>query len=189
MCSSDLVVPVFNEQDNIVELYEQVRRVMEPIGLTWGLLYVDDGSRDETVARLEQLRARDPRVQFLSFTRNFGHQAALLAGLEHAMGDCVITMDGDLQHPPHVLPALITHWLNGAEVVATVKDFTNDMGPLKRLATLAFYSIMNRISGIHLPRGAADFRLLDRRALQAVLALPERQKFLRGLVEIGRAHV
>ena len=77
----EIVVPVFNEQDNIVELYEQVRRVMEPIGLTWGLLYVDDGSRDETVARLEQLRARDPRVQFLSFTRNFGHQAALLAGL------------------------------------------------------------------------------------------------------------
>lgn len=178
----EIVVPIFNEEGNIEELYRQVVRELEPLGVTFGFLYVDDGSRDRTVPILEELRAKDPRVNFLSFTRNFGHQAALLAGLEHSTGDCVITMDGDLQHPPHVLPALVRHWRQGAEIVATTRDFGQSMGVVKRLATGAFYGMMNRISGLRLPPGAADFRLLDRRALEAIVGFPERQKFLRGLV-------
>jgi polyisoprenyl-phosphate glycosyltransferase len=177
----EIVVPVFNEEGNIEELYRQVVRELEPLGVTFGFLYVDDGSRDQTVPILERLRAADPRVNFLSFTRNFGHQAALLAGLEHSTGDCVITMDGDLQHPPHMLPALVRQWLDGAEIVATTKDFSQSMGVVKRLATQAFYEMMNRISGVRLPPGAADFRLLDRRALDTIVGFPERQKFLRGL--------
>ena len=178
----EIVVPVFNEQDNIEELYRQVVRELEPLGVTFGFLFVDDGSRDRTVPVLEQLRAADPRVNFLSFTRNFGHQAALLAGLEHSTGDCVVTMDGDLQHPPHVVPTLIRHWQEGADVVVTTRDIGKSMGWPKRMATLGFYRLMNRISGLHLPPGAADFRLLDRRAVDAIVAFPERQKFLRGLV-------
>ena len=177
----EIVVPVFNEEGNIEELYKQVVAVLEPLGLTLGFLYVDDGSRDGTVARLEALGARDPRVKHLSFTRNFGHQAALLAGLEHSSGDCVISMDGDLQHPPQVIPQLVQHWLDGADIVVTSRDLGKSMGAFKRMATLGFYGLMNRISGLHLPPGAADFRLLDRRAVNTIVAFPERQKFLRGL--------
>ena len=177
----EIVVPVFNEQGNVEELYRQVVRELEPLGLTFGFLFVDDGSKDRTVPILEELSARDPRVRFLSFTRNFGHQAALLAGLEHSTGDCVITMDGDLQHPPHVLPALLRHWQDGAEIVVTTRDFGASMSPFKRMATSSFYQLMNRISGVRIPPGAADFRLLDRRALETIVSFPERQKFLRGL--------
>ena len=177
----EIVVPVYNEQGNVEELYRQVVRELEPLGVSFGFLFVDDGSRDRTIPILEELSARDPRVRFISFTRNFGHQAALLAGLEHSTGQAVITMDGDLQHPPHVLPALIREWRNGAEIVVTTRDFGVSMGPFKRLATKAFYSLMNRISGVHIPPGAADFRLLDRRALETIVSFPERQKFLRGL--------
>jgi len=152
------------------------------LGVTFGFLFVDDGSRDRTVPILEEMRARDPRVNFLSFTRNFGHQAALLAGLEHSTGDCVVTMDGDLQHPPHVIPTLIRHWQQGAEIVVTTRELGRSMNPAKKLATRTFYWLMDRISGLHLPPGAADFRLLDRRALETIVQLPERQKFLRGLV-------
>ena len=178
----EIVVPVFNEEGNVEELYRQVVRELEPLGLTFGFLYVDDGSRDRTVPILERLRTADARVNYLSFTRNFGHQAALLAGLEHSTGDCVVTMDGDLQHPPHVLPTLINHWLDGADIVVTTKDFGQSIGFVKRTATTTFYRIMNRIAGFHLPPGAADFRLLDRRALDTIVGFPERQKFLRGLV-------
>ena len=177
----EIVVPVFNEEGNIEELYKQVTAVLEPLGLTYGFLYVDDGSRDGTVAKLEALSAKDPRVKYLSFTRNFGHQAALLAGLEHSTGDCVVSMDGDLQHPPRVVPQLVQHWLDGADIVVTSRDLGKSMGAFKRMATLGFYGLMNRISGLQLPPGAADFRLLDRRAVDTIVAFPERQKFLRGL--------
>ncbi len=178
----EIVVPVFDEEDNVEELHRQVTKELEPLGVTFGFLYVDDGSRDRTVEVLERLRAADARVNFLSFTRNFGHQAALLAGLEHSTGDCVITMDGDLQHPPSVLPALVRHWQAGAEVVVTTREFGQSMGLFKRLATRTFYTLMNRISGLRLPPGAADFRLLNRRAVEILVGFPERTKFLRGLV-------
>ena len=178
----EIVVPVFDEEDNVEELYRQVVKELEPLGVTFGFLYVDDGSRDGTVAAIERLRAADPRVSYLSFTRNFGHQAALLAGLEHSTGDCVITMDGDLQHPPAVLPALVRHWQNGAELVVTSRDYSQSMGLFKRVATGTFYRLMNRMSGLQLPPGAADFRLLARRALEVIVGFREREKFLRGLV-------
>ena len=177
----EIVVPVFNEEGNVEELYRQVSAALDPLGLTYGFLYVDDGSRDGTVAKLQELGAKDPRVKHLSFTRNFGHQAALLAGLEHSTGECVVTMDGDLQHPPQVVPQLVRHWLDGVDIVVTSRDLGKSMSAFKRMATLGFYGLMNRISGLHLPPGAADFRLLDRRAVDTLVAFPERQKFLRGL--------
>jgi dolichol-phosphate mannosyltransferase len=176
----EIVVPVFNEEGNVEELYRQAIHALNPLGLTFGFLYVDDGSRDGTVAALEALGAKDPRVKYLSFTRNFGHQAALLAGLEHSTGDWVVTMDGDLQHPPHIVPELIRHWLDGADIVVTSRDLGRSMGAFKRMATLGFYGLMNRISGLQLAPGAADFRLLDRRAVDTIVSFPERQKFLRG---------
>jgi dolichol-phosphate mannosyltransferase len=178
----EIVVPVFNEEGNIEEFYRQIVQALEPLGVTFGFLYVDDGSRDRTVEILESLRARDPRVNYLSFTRNFGHQPALLAGLEHSTGDCVVTMDGDLQHPPHVVPMLVRHWLDGVDVVMTTREFGQSMGVMKRAATLGFYRLMNRISGLNLPPGAADFRLIDRRVVDLVTSFTERQKFMRGLV-------
>src|SRR4029434_1655556 len=120
----EIVVPVFNEEGNVEELYRQARTALEPLGLTFGFLYVDDGSRDGTVAALDALSAKDPRVKYLSFTRNFGHQAALLAGLEHSTGDCVVTMDGDLQHPPHIVPQLVRHWLASAHPARTSPQVT-----------------------------------------------------------------
>jgi len=178
----EVVIPVFNEQGNVEELYRQVVRELAALDVTFGLLFVDDGSRDRTVAIIEALGQKDPRVNVISFTRNFGHQAALVAGLEHSTGDCVITMDGDLQHPPEMLPALVRHWREGAEIVQTTKDYGESLSWPKRAATQAFYKLMNRLSGLPLPPGAADFRLLDRSVVDTLIDFPERQKFLRGLV-------
>ncbi|MEO7189849.1 MAG: glycosyltransferase family 2 protein [Vicinamibacterales bacterium] len=178
----EIVVPVFNEQDNVEKLYHEVVRALAPLSLPFVFLFVDDGSSDNTVGVLERLQATDPRVRVISFTRNFGHQAALLAGLEHATGDCVITMDGDLQHPPDVLPQLIERWQAGCDVVITTRQFGQSIGLFKRIATRAFYRIINTLSGLQMPPGAADFRLLDRHVVETITSLPERQKFLRGLI-------
>lgn len=176
-----LVVPVFNEADNVAALHERVVRALAPLGLSWELVFVDDGSRDESAARVTALA--DPRVRVIQLSRNFGHQAALVAGLRHARGAAVITLDGDLQHPPEVIADLVREWRSGREIVQAVRREPMDDSPLKRSGSRAFYRVLSSVSRIQVTPGASDFRLMTRAAVEAFLACGERCRFNRGLVQ------
>lgn len=181
--SLTVVVPVLDEEECVAELARRVFVALDSTGVRGELLFVDDGSRDATAARIAALRAADPRVAAIHFTRSFGHQAALSAGLRFAHGDAVVTMDGDLQHPPELLPALIAAWRDGADVVNTVRQLPPGATPgLKESASRHFYALATRLSDTPIvPRGA-DFRLLDRRVVDALNGIEEHFVFVRGLV-------
>ncbi len=177
-----LVIPVFNEAGNVRELLRRLGAVLaaEP---RHELVFVDDGSSDDTVAQLEAARPSCPAIRVIRLSRNFGHQAALLAGLEQARGEAVISLDGDLQHPPELIPTLLEHWRSGADVVQTIRQETADATWLKDATSRGFYGLLSTISQTRVTPGAADFRLLSREALAALLACRERCRFNRGLVQ------
>jgi len=177
-----IVVPAFNEAQCLEKLHQELRRVLDPLPYRFEFVFVDDGSSDTTVAILSALRGRDPRVCFISLSRNFGHQAALSAGLDHARGDAVVMMDGDMQHPPQVIPELIERWRAGFDVVNTIRLHTADISLAKRSLSAGFYWFFNKLSNVRIEPGAADFRLMSRAAVNALNRLPEKQRFLRGLV-------
>jgi glycosyltransferase involved in cell wall biosynthesis len=177
-----VVVPAHNEEANIAAIHAAITSAAESLDIDFEILFVDDGSRDTTAACIAQLAAADTRVRSIVFTRNFGHQAALLAGLQTATGDAVITLDCDLQHPPHLIPLMVSTWRAGHEVVQMVRDETIDAGPMKRAVSRNFYRLMNMLSDTPITPGAADFQLLDRSALDALLLLGDHRPFLRGMV-------
>ena len=175
-----VVVPVYNEADNIDPLADAVAEVLE--GTALELIFVDDGSEDGTFERIERLAARDAAVCGVSLSRNFGHQYALAAGLRFAKGDVVITMDGDMQHPPALIPALIDKWRQGYNVVQTRRRDEAKAPFLKRLTSRVFYRVFSALSGIRIDPGMSDFRLLDRGIVDELRAMHEGQLFLRGLI-------
>jgi len=176
-----VVVPAFEEAQNLGILHERLRVALEPLALEWELIVVDDGSRDDTFAVLTALHERDPRVQGLRLSRNFGHQLALLAGLRVARGRAVVTMDADLQHPPEVVPELMARWRAGAAIVNTVRDdATSGLPFLKRFTSRLYYRVFRVLSGLDLRPGMADFRLFDRRVLDVLLAGSDHRPFFRG---------
>ncbi|MBI4545327.1 MAG: glycosyltransferase family 2 protein [Gemmatimonadetes bacterium] len=175
-----VVVPACNEEGNIPLLYERVRSVLEAEGCAFELIVVEDGSRDGTLEVLRQLSRQDRRVRYLSLSRNFGHQAAQLAGIEHSRGAAVITMDGDLQHPPETIPQMLEQWGKGFQVVNTRKLPQGPRGLVRRTLDATFYRLLSRLSGLEV--AGSDFRLMDRRVAEVLVQLPERHKFLRGLV-------
>lgn len=177
-----IVIPFLNEEANLRPLHARLTEVLSAESDSYELILVDDGSADRSIEVALDLHSRDQRVKVLQFSRNFGHQAALSAGLSHAAGDAVITMDADLQHPPELIPDLLRLWRQGFEVVFTCRQSTVDAGVVKRLTSRLFYAMFDRLSNVQLPRGAADFRLLDRRVVEAFRTLDERVLFLRGLV-------
>lgn len=177
-----VVFPVFNEADNLAPLYAEVARSLDGTGSSYELIFVDNGSTDASLTLMKRLAAGDPRVHFVSLSRNFGHQGGLMAGLSHARGAAVITMDADLQHPPALLPEMIRLWREGYEVVYTRKRLYPVRG-LRRRQVQLFYWLLSKWSGLHLSFGQSDFRLLDRKVLEVFLRMPEARKFLRGLVE------
>lgn len=177
-----VVVPAFNEADCLATLHAELSRVCDWLPYAFEFLFIDDGSTDASVAVLQQLRRRDVRVAYLVLAANSGHQAALSAGLAYATGDAVITMDADLQHPPSLIPELLAHWRAGADVVSTRRLSTDGISFGKRFTSSLFYRLFNLIGRGYLAPGSADFRLLSRRALQMINAVPERHRFLRGLV-------
>jgi polyisoprenyl-phosphate glycosyltransferase len=177
-----LVIPGLNEALCLPKLYEELRRVCDPLPYQFEFLFVDDGSTDATPHVLASLRDHDQRVRYVRLSRNFGHQAALSAGLAHAGGDAVITMDGDLQHPPDLIPQLLRQWSAGYEVVNTVRKKTDDAGPVKRAASKLFYKLFNWVANINIQPGGSDFRLMSRPAVDVLNRSPERDRFLRGLV-------
>lgn len=177
-----IVLPVFDEEENIAEVYEAVTRQLVSLAEPYEILFVDDGSRDGSLERIRELSARDPHVRGVSLSRNFGHQVAITAGLEHAAGDAVIVMDSDLQHPPDLIPQMVAKWGEGYDVVYTIREGRDHAGPLKRWSASVFYRLMNRMCDIEIPANTPDFRLMDRRVVDALRQMPERTRFLRGLV-------
>jgi polyisoprenyl-phosphate glycosyltransferase len=176
-----LVVPVFNEEHVVRMTYDRIAEVMDGLQLDWSLTFVNDGSRDETIAALEQLYDHDPRVSYVALSRNFGHQAALSAGLDHCDGDVVITMDADLQHPPELIPSLLDAWRKGYDVVHTRKLSTDGLSPTRSLTTRIAYRLVRSVSAVNIIPQASDYRLLDRDAVEALKRLPERGRLYRGL--------
>jgi dolichol-phosphate mannosyltransferase len=177
-----IVVPVFNEQDNIDVLYREVCRYMDPLGYRFELIFVDDGSSDATPLILDRLTQEDARVRALILARNFGHQVALSCGLDHAEGDAVITMDGDLQHPPELLPVLLAKWEEGFEVVQTIRLSTEGVSWFKNLTSSLFYRLMNAMSKVRVQEGGSDFRLQDRKVVLSFRRYKERARFIRGMI-------
>jgi len=179
-----IVVPAFNEAGNILLLYGRATDVLqEVVPDAWELIFVDDGSRDETWPVIGRLAGDDARVKGVRLSRNFGHQYALLAGLEMAAGRAVIMMDCDLQHPVEMLPLLLEKWREGFMVVKTLRQETEELGWFKRWSSRYFYRLFSFLSGVDLKPGLADFRLLDRKALDELLRFREEGLFLRGLTE------
>ena len=179
-----VVVPAFNEAQNIPLLYRRVAEVLtQAVSRNWELIFADDGSRDATWSVICALAGDDPKVRGVRLSRNFGHQYALLAGLEAAGGDAVIMMDCDLQHPVEMVPMLLERWRSGFKVVKTMRQDSCEIGWFKRWTSRGFYRLFSVLSGVNLQPGLADFRLLDRRALDELLRLREEGLFLRGLTE------
>jgi dolichol-phosphate mannosyltransferase len=178
--SISIVVPCFNEQENIQALHGRIVAVMDQVTTDWELVFVDNGSRDESRQTFAELAAHDPHVTVLSLSRNFGSQAAYSSGIEYARGDAVICMDGDLQDPPEVIPELVGQWLAGYEVVYGDR-VRRQAGFAMRLANKAFYRLLRRFSYIDIPLDAGDFGLLDRRVVDIMNAMPERNRLIRGL--------
>lgn len=175
-----LVIPVFNEQDNIRSLYDRVTATADAWGEDYEVVVIDDGSRDATSALLTEVCLNDHRWRVLGFSRNFGHQAAVSAGLEHARGDAVAVLDGDLQDPPEVLAGMLQKWREGYHVVYAVRRQRKE-NVLKRCAYSVFYRLMRRVSSIDVPLDSGDFCVMDRVVVDVLRVLPERTRFVRGL--------
>ena len=167
MKTISIVVPVFNEEDNIEHFYESVCKVMESLPYDFELIYVDDGSKDRSREILCSLEKRDERVQSIFLARNSGHQLALTCGLDNADGDAVITMDGDMQHPPELIPVLLEKWEQGYEVVQTIRKTTEGVSAMKKLTSYYYYKLLNKLSNVHIQEGGSDFRLMDRVVVKA----------------------
>ena len=178
-----VVVPVKNEEQGILPFVERVGPILDSIAEEqgWEIVFVDDGSTDATLAAIVAANQRDPRVRALSLSRNFGKEAALTAGLEHAGGNAVIPMDVDMQDPPEVLPEMVAKWRDGFEMVFGVRRCRDSDGWVKRVTAGLYYRAHNAVSSNKIPENAGDFRLMDRKVVDVIRALPERNRFMKGL--------
>jgi dolichol-phosphate mannosyltransferase len=177
-----IVVPVYNEEEVLRELYTRIRQVMDPQDEPWELVLVNDGSIDCSAEVMRELYDQDPRVKGLSFSRNFGFQEAVTAGLFHALGDAVVLTDADLQDPPELIPKMIAKWREGYDVVYGVRTEREGETWFKQITAKVFYRAIHRITSVNIPLDTGDFRLMDRRVVKAILRMPERNRFLRGMV-------
>lgn len=177
-----IILPFYNEASSLREMFARLMPVLDSLNLSTEVLCIDDGSTDNTFAQLKRERAHDPRIKPVRFARNFGKEAALTCGLHLAQGKAVVLMDSDLQHPPEVIPDLLRAWQGGAKTVYAIRKNRDTDSPLRKLFSRAFYGLFAKIAEIKLPEGAGDFRLLDRVVVDAVNALPERTRFMKGLM-------
>jgi len=176
-----LVVPVFNEEDGIAPFLEAVLPIVEATGQACEILFINDGSRDNTLMALRAASAKDARVKVIDLSRNFGKEAALSAGLDFASGDVMIPMDVDLQDPPELIPDFIAKWREGFDVVNGVRVDRSQDTTVKRNSAGLFYWLFNKLSPTHLPNNVGDYRLLDRQVVEAIKVMPERNRFLKGI--------
>ena len=178
-----VVIPTFNEEGNVKPLYQAIRDEVNRLNLeNFEIIFVNDGSSDQSLENIKQLVQEDDRVKFISFSKNFGHQYALKAGLDMASGDAVISMDADLQHPPELIGEMMRLWQQGAQVVYTIRQQEEGISFFKRLTSKGFYWLVNRLSEHPIIDGAADFRLLDKKVVAEIRKFSERELFFRGLV-------
>ncbi len=175
------VFPAYNEEPNLIPLYEQVRDAFLKADVSYEMVFIDNGSQDRSLEIMKELREKDDRVHYVSLSRNFGHQGALLAGMHHSHGDAVIMMDADLQHPAGLIPDMIQLWQEGNEVVFTTKR-ESGINRSRRVLMKLFYGVISKLSGLELHFGQSDFRLLDRKVVASVLSIPEYRMFIRGIV-------
>ncbi|KUY28530.1 glycosyltransferase family 2 protein [Elizabethkingia ursingii] len=180
----DIVIPAHNEEKNVPIMRERIAAVFSSLSdYTYEIIFVNDGSRDTTQQVLEDLAAKYPEVRYIELSRNFGHQAALKAGLDNADGNAVISMDGDLQHPPELIPQLIKEWENGNDIVYTIRRYNENISLSKRLTSDIYYKIISSLSDFTIEKGAgADFRLLDAKVVEEIKQNHESDLFIRGLV-------
>jgi glycosyltransferase involved in cell wall biosynthesis len=176
-----IVAPVFNEEETIPHFYQRVVSVMEPLGEPFEIVLVNDGSRDGSSRVMAELHRRDPRVRVVEFSRNFGHQIAISAGLDYARGQCVVIIDSDLQDPPEVIPQMIERWKAGAEVVYAQRTKRVGETRFKLVTASLFYRLITRLTAVDIPRDTGDFRLLDRSVVDTLVTMREHHRFMRGL--------
>jgi glycosyltransferase involved in cell wall biosynthesis len=179
-----LIVPVHNEEATIRPFLDAIRKTVDPLarqGVTFDFIFINDGSRDRTLECLIDAQASDSRIRIIELSRNFGKEAAMTAGLDACIADAAIPIDCDLQDPPHVIPLLVEKWREGAEVVLAKRANRSSDGVLKRWTASMFYSIHNLIAPQKIPHDVGDFRLMDRQVIEALRALPERRRFMKGL--------
>lgn len=177
-----IVIPSFNEEGNIKIIINALNEVLQKLNYRYELIFVDDGSSDKTLSILQAISATDSNVFYIELSRNFGHQNALKAGLDLASGDCMITMDGDMQHPPEMIPQLIEKWEEGYDIVFTRRLEDKKLPALKKITSKYFYKFINSISEIKIEEGTADFRLMDKKVSTVFFAFSENELFIRGLV-------
>ena len=176
-----LIVPCFNEQEALPFFYKEAISVLKNLNYEYELLFINDGSKDNTLNILKDFADRDACVKYISFSRNFGKEIGMIAGLDYATGDCVIIMDADLQDPPELIPEMLKHWENGYEVIYGKRKTRKGESAFKLLTAKMFYKTLNALSDVEIPRDTGDFRLVDRKVIDVINSLPEHNKFLRGL--------
>ncbi|HHQ48306.1 MAG TPA: glycosyltransferase, partial [Acidobacteria bacterium] len=177
-----VVVPAFNEEENVGPMFERLRTALEDVVDGFEVLFVDDGSGDGTWDEIARLAEADPRVRGIRFSRNFGHQAAVTAGVDAARGRAVVIIDADLQDPPEVIPEMVARWREGWEVVYAQREQREGETAFKKATAAGFYRLLHAITSVDIPVDTGDFRLMGPRAVAAFRALPERNRFIRGLV-------
>ncbi|HEY6199471.1 MAG TPA: glycosyltransferase family 2 protein [Candidatus Binatia bacterium] len=176
-----VVVPAYNEQEVLPEFHRRLTAVLAGLTMASEIIYINDGSRDETLLILRRLRAEDPRVAIIDLSRNFGKEIAVTAGLDHSRGAAVVLIDADLQDPPELIPRLIAEWQSGYDVVYATRLSREGESRLKKATAYVFYRVINQISRVKIPADTGDYRLLSRRAVDALLKLREQHRFMKGL--------
>jgi glycosyltransferase involved in cell wall biosynthesis len=177
-----IVIPSFNEEGNIKIIVKALNEVLQKLNYRYELIFVDDGSSDKTLSILQEISTKDSNVFYIELSRNFGHQNALKAGLDMASGDCIITMDGDMQHPPEMIPQLVEKWEEGYDIVYTRRLEDKKLPAFKKITSKYFYKFINYISEIKIEEGTADFRLMDKKVSTVFFAFSENELFIRGLI-------
>jgi glycosyltransferase involved in cell wall biosynthesis len=179
-----IVIPAYNEEENIKEIVFRIEEIFKDLPYNFEIVLVDDGSTDDTLAVVKNLASIKQNLYFIEFSRNFGHQAALKAGLNEARGACVISLDADLQHPPELLIEMLQKWEEGYDIVYTLRKFDKSISKRKTKSSQLFYKFLNSISDVEIEEGSADFRLMDRNVVDVFKQFTENDPFVRGLVKL-----
>jgi dolichol-phosphate mannosyltransferase len=177
-----VVIPVFNEQSNLAALYNRLTEVLNKITNNYEMIFVNDGSTDDSLAMIKKLSTGDERIRYISFSRNFGHQVAISAGIDKSMGNAISIIDADMQDPPELIPVLYKKYSEGFDVVYAIRIKRKDRSVVKKIAYNMFYRILSRLSSVNIPLDTGDFRVISRKVADVLKAMPEQQKFLRGQI-------
>ena len=180
--SCSVVIPIHNEEDNLLELYNRLSIVLKNVCENYEIIFVNDYSSDKSLEIINNLSLKDSKVKFIDFSRNFGHQVSITAGMDYSSGEAVVIMDGDLQDPPELIPKLIEEWKKGFDVVYAVRRKREGETIFKKITASLFYRLFSKLANINMPLDTGDFRLIDRKVLESLKSIREKHRFMRGLV-------